>query len=105
MPQFMVYKNKNSATKARVPYLLDVQSNLLSELETCVVIPLYAATAIKGKPLTVLTPVIEVEGRELVAMTPQLAGISKKELGAEVADLAAHRDKIIAALDFLITGI
>ncbi|MFZ5560750.1 MAG: CcdB family protein [Pseudomonadota bacterium] len=38
-------------------------------------------------------------------MTPQLAGISRKELGAEVAELTAHRDNIIAALDFLVTGI
>lgn len=105
MPQFTVYKNKNPATKARVPYLLDIQSNLLSELETRVVVPLYAATAMKGKILTVLTPVIEIEGRELVAMTPQLAGIAKKELGAEVADLTTYRNSIIAALDFLVTGI
>lgn len=54
MPQFSVYKNKNAATKARVPYLLDVQSNLLSELETRVVVPLNLATAMKGNALTVL---------------------------------------------------
>lgn len=83
MPQFSVYKNKNSETKARVPYLLDVQSNLLSELETRVVVPLYAATAMKGAALTVLTPTFEVEGKEYVAMTPQLAGISRKELASE----------------------
>lgn len=105
MPQFTVYKNKNSATKARVPYLLDIQSNLLSELETRVVIPLYSAAAMKGKTLTVLTPAVEIEGKSCVAMTPQLAGISKKELGAEVTDMEAHRDIIIAALDFLVTGI
>lgn len=105
MPQFSVYKNKNAATKARVPYLLDVQSNLLSELETRVVVPLYAATAIKAGAMTVLTPRLEVEGKELVAMTPQLSGISRKELGAEVGQLADQRDTIIRALDLLITGI
>lgn len=105
MPQFSVYKNKNAATKARVPYLLDVQSNLLSELETRVVVPLYAAAAIKASAMTVLTPRFEVEGKELVAMTPQLAGISRKELGAEVGQLAGQRDPIIRALDLLITGI
>lgn len=105
MLQFTVYKNKNSATKARVPYLLDIQNNLLSELETRVVIPLYATATMKGKALTVLTPAIEIDGKDYVAMTPQLAGISKKELGAEVAELTAYRDRIIAALDFLVTGI
>jgi len=105
MPQFSVFKNKNPATKARVPYLLDIQSNLLSELETRVVVPLYAATAMKGKAIAVLTPTFEIEGKEYVAMTPQLAGISRKELGAEVEELTAYRDNIIAALDFLVTGI
>lgn len=105
MPQFTVYKNKNSGTKARIPYLLDVQSNLLSDLDTRIVIPLYMPTALKGKTLTTLTPTVAVEDKAYVLMTPQLAGISIKELGAEVADLAAHRDCIVAALDFLITGI
>lgn len=105
MPQFSVYKNKNAATRARVPYLLDVQSNLLSELETRVVVPLYTATALKGNALTVLNPRLEVEGKELVAMTPQLAGISRKELGAEVGKLTEQRDSIMRALDFLIAGI
>lgn len=105
MPQFMVYTNKNPATKSRVPYLLDVQSNLLSELETRVVIPLYSSTALKGKVLTMLTPVFEIEGKDYILMTPQLAGISKKELGVEVFDLDTNRDAIISALDFLITGI
>lgn len=105
MPQFIVYRNKNPATKARIPYLLDVQSNLLSELDTRVVIPLYVSTALKGKMLTTLTPTFEIEGKEYVLMTPQLAGISRKELGAEVAVFSTHRDAIITALDFLITGI
>lgn len=105
MPQLTVYKNKNSSTKARIPYLVDVQSDLLSELDTRIVIPLFISTALKGKALTTLTPTLQIEGRACVLMTPQLAGISKKELGDEVEDLAAHRDSIIAALDFLITGI
>lgn len=105
MPQFSVYKNKNAATRARVPYLLDVQSNLLTELETRVVVPLYVAATLKGSSMTVLTPRFEVEGRELVAMTPQLAGISRKELGAEVAQLNDQGNAIVQALDFLITGV
>jgi toxin CcdB len=60
---------------------------------------------LKGKVLTTLTPTFEIEGKEYVLMTPQLAGISKKALGAEAADFSLHRDAIIAAIDFLITGI
>jgi toxin CcdB len=38
-------------------------------------------------------------------LTPQLAGVSRKEMGATVADLSERRNEIIAALDLLTTGI
>ncbi len=40
MPQFAVYRNRNAATRARYPLLLDVQSDLLAGMGTRVVIPL-----------------------------------------------------------------
>jgi len=98
-------KNTNSATKAAVPFLLDVQSDLIAELGTRVVVPLLTASAMKGKILKTLTPTFEIEGRQYVMVTPQLAGIAKKQLGTRVAELSAQRDEIIAALDLLITGI
>ncbi|MCY1181244.1 CcdB protein [compost metagenome] len=50
-------------------------------------------------------PVFEVEGTPVVMLTPQLAGVSRKVLGKQVADLSAMRNEIIAALDLLITWI
>ncbi|MFZ5531584.1 MAG: CcdB family protein [Pseudomonadota bacterium] len=47
------------ATRARVPCFLDVQGSLLSALEARVVVPLYAATALKDNALTVLNPPIQ----------------------------------------------
>lgn len=105
MPQFAVYRNTNPATRAAVPLLLNVQSDLLAELGTRVVVPLYTATAMQGKTLRTLTPLCEIEGEAYLMMTPQMAGIARKQLGAVVADLSAQRDEIIAALDLLITGI
>ena len=40
MAQCTVYHNKNPQTNAHIPYLLDVQSNLLASLATCVVVPI-----------------------------------------------------------------
>jgi toxin CcdB len=105
MPQFAVHRNKNPATKARIPFLIDVQSELLADLGTRVVIPLHPEGAFAGKVLTTLTPTFEIEGGRYLMMTPQLAGIPKKVLGPQVASLSVQRDIIIAALDFLITGI
>ncbi|MGH8492465.1 MAG: CcdB family protein [Moraxellaceae bacterium] len=105
MPQFTAYKNSNAATKARFPFLLNVQSNLLDELETRVVIPLMPLTALKGKALTRLMPIVKIADADYVLLTPQLAGIARKELGATAADLSDQRDTIMAAMDFLLTGI
>lgn len=105
MPQFAVHRNPNAATKAAVPFLLDVQSDLIAELGTRVVVPLYTAAAMKGKTLKTLTPTFEIENKQYVMVTPQLAGIARKQLGAQVTDLSARRDEIMAALDLLITGI
>jgi len=88
-----------------VPFLLDVQSDLIAELATRVVVLLYTATAMKGKTLRTLTATFEIDDKQYVMVTPQLAGIAKRQLGAQVADLSAQRNEIIAALDLLITGI
>jgi toxin CcdB len=104
MAQFAVYRNKSPSSKASIPYLLDVQSDLLSKLGTRVVVPLFEKKALGIKPLIKLTPEFEIDGKTCVLMTPQLAGIPTKELGEPVGDLAQHRTVIIAALDLLIAG-
>ena len=105
MPQFDVYRNANPASRARVPYLLDVQSDLLDALSTRIVVPLCKPEVLAGKPAERLNPLFEIDGRKLVMLTPELAGVSRKALGEQVATLATERLAIIAALDLAINGI
>jgi toxin CcdB len=105
MAQFDVYRNSNPATRARIPYLLDVQSDLLDPLATRIVVPLCKPDVLSGKPAERLNPAFEIEGRKLFMLTPELAGVSRKALGERVANLAAERAAIIAALDLAFTGI
>ena len=105
MAQFDVYRNANPATRARIPYLLDVQSDLLDPLATRVVVPLCKPEVLKGKLAEQLNPVLEVEGRKMAMLTPELAGVSRKILGEQIGNLSDERSSIIAALDLLITGI
>jgi toxin CcdB len=105
MGQFAVHRNPNPATRSAIPLLLDVQNDLLEDLGTRVVIPLYKAGADDGQAIERLTPRVEVAGASYIAMTSELAGIPRKSLGAQVADLAHRRNAIVAALDFLFTGI
>ena len=105
MAQFSVHKNKNPKTRAAFPFLVNVQSDLLRDLRTRVVVPLVKQTTIGKKPMKDLTPVVDVEGHKYLMLTPQLAGIAVSDLGAEVGSVASSRDEIVAALDFLVTGI
>ena len=105
MPQFDVYRNADPASRASYPLLLDVQSNLLSALNTRVVVPLRPMPAVKKQLMGNLTPALEIEAKAFAMLTPQLAGVNRKQLGPQVAHLGKQRQAIIAALDFLITGI
>jgi|SRR5437867_4689012 len=105
MAQFDVYRNPNPAGRARIPYLLDVQSDLLDPLVTRVVVPLCKAEVLKAKLAERLNPVFEVEGRKVVMLTPELAGVPTKALGRQVGNLADQRSAVLAALDLVFTGI
>lgn len=104
MAQFAVYKNRSARTKAAFPFLVDVQSDLLEDLQSRVVIPLGRGAALTKKALTHLTPILQFEGEDYVLMTPELASIARSDLGAATGSLARRRDAILAAMDFLLTG-
>lgn len=105
MPQFAVYKNKNPKSKGAFPYLVDIQADLLSNLQTRVVAPLTKLTALRKKPIKDLTPIVQIDGSQYLVLIPQLAGIPLSELGQPVANLSAHREVFVEAIDFLITGV
>ena len=104
MAQFAVYRNKSPRSKSTYPFLVDVQSDLLDELQTRVVIPLSKTSALAKRPLSNLTPALKFDGETYVLMTPQLAGVAKTDLGAPIASLGEQRPAIVAAIDFLLMG-
>jgi len=105
MAQFDVHRNANPASRTRYPLLLNVQTELLSELNTRAVVPLCPAPRMKGRLLGRLTPVLQIKGKPYVMVTAQLAGIAAHQLGTKVAELSGQRQHVLAALDFLITGV
>lgn len=105
MHQFTVCENANPASRKLYPYLLNVQSDLIEETETRVVIPLHPVGR-GGEPvMSSLSPVLDIAGRQHVLMTPLIAGVGLARLGRPVADLSQERPIIMAALDLLISGI
>jgi toxin CcdB len=105
MGQFCAYKNPNPVTRAQYPLLLDIQSDLLSELRTTVVIPMTPSKLAAPMSLTRLNPNIVIDGKTFTVMTQELAGVDRNQLGAKAYDLSPYRSEIIAAVDFVLSGI
>jgi len=104
MAQFDVYLNPNAATRKSIPYLLDVQADLLDTLATRVVVPLILAEEM-GLAAKHLNPQFKIKGVAVVMSSAELAGVPNRSLGDKVATLKNKRNEIITALDLLITGI
>src|SRR5262245_6863199 len=103
MAQFDVYKNNDPKSKQDVPYLLDVQASILDVLATRVVAPLRKPSS-REAPLPRLNPLLEIKNGVYSLQIHELAAVKRAHLGPPVVNLVEQRDKIIAALDFLVVG-
>jgi len=99
-----VYPNPDRRTSAVIPFVVDVQSELLDSLPGCVVIPLARADALETLPVLRLNPTFNIDSIALIALTQDIASVPRRMLKSPVTDLTTHRDDILAALDFLFTG-
>ncbi|SDK12256.1 toxin CcdB [Methylophilus rhizosphaerae] len=104
MARFDVYANTGSHAST-TPYLLDIQSDLLSGLDSRMVIPLrHLAQFPRVKLPSELTPVFNIEGVDCLLETPKMGAVPQRLLRLPVMSLAASHDQITAALDFLFQG-
>ena len=107
MAQFEVYRNSGKYSKI-VPFMVDVQSDILSNFDTRVVIPLQSAEFVKSENIDVisrLNPILTVCDSEVILATQQMAAVHIRELGKKVDSLESKRLEIISALDVLTGGI
>ena len=105
MSQFSLYQNNDKSTATAYPYFGDGQSEMLDTLNTRLVIPLTSVEMLEKKAPTHLCPVIHIDEGDFVILTHQMASVPTKILRDPVNDLSTFRNEIIAAIDFLITGI
>ncbi len=104
MPRFDVFSNSGMHANT-TPFLLNVQSDLLDGLDSCLVIPLRSVEHFAKVNLpTRLTPVFNILGKDYILETPKMASVPKRTLKSFVVTLAAEREHITAALDFLFQG-
>lgn len=92
--------NPHNQPDGDTPYLLVVQGDYVDVRTSRVVIPLVDASSlvpVKGG----LMPEFQIEGRDLVLATPQIAGIHVRDIGTVVASAAERMYEIRRAIDIL----
>ena len=105
MARFDIYPNPGQTKKSDVPFLLEVQGDLLSALDSRVVVPLRRVDRFDKVALPKnLAPTFEIDGLTCFMETPKLAAVPARILKSPVASLANHQATVTAALDFLFQG-
>jgi toxin CcdB len=104
MAQFDVYLNPQVASREFVPYIVDVQSQLIGQLTTRLVMPLSRVGLGRGSVPVNLCPVVDIEGESLLLMAHLAAPVTVRALGQPVASLAHLASNITGALDAVISG-
>ena len=103
MPQLDIYANEDPASREIIPFLLDIQHALHSDLGTRLVIPL-----VRGVPQRQCIPRLclsfSIGSEELTLSTPEMGAYPVANLGGKVGSLSHRRSEILAAIDFLHSG-
>jgi len=98
MARFDVYRNPAGAG-----CLLDSQTDVLSHLNTRVVVPLLPMSS-APQPARALNPGFDIGEETLVMCTQFMAAVPANILKNPLASLSGRRDDIVAAIDLLMQG-
>ena len=100
MAQFDVYKNENERTNKNVPYLVDIQNDILFSLDTRIVIPLVSSL---GK-VDGLTKELKINDETFYLYTDQIAAVPLSLLSEKVCSFKEQSEDIKNSIDFLVYG-
>jgi len=103
--QFDVYANPSARMRDVYPYVIDVQSDLLSALATRMVVPL-ALTNLTAHDLPRrLCPLITINAKPCMLVPFEAAPLDKRLLKEEIASVRDSAHEIIASMDAVLSGI
>ena len=98
MARFDVYVNPDGNG-----FLVDVQADLMSHLNSRLVIPLVSSN-IAPTPIKVLNPIFQIEDATYLMLTQQMAAVSVQILRKPALNVNHRRDEVVAAIDLLLQG-
>ncbi|MBV1789632.1 CcdB family protein [Marinobacterium sp. D7] len=105
MDQFDLYVNTDKDTNKTYPYFVDIQNSLLDTLNSRVVIPLTPIKKSEKNYPENLCPIVKINNENFALLTHQITSVSVNFLKKKETSLSSKRDDIVAAIDFLVTGI
>ena len=103
MRQFDVFANPIAALRRQRPYIVLVQSAAIGPRDRAVFMPLVTAQIVKDVPR--LMPQLEVLKQTLWLAPFDPAVAPLRAMGDPVANIAGERDRLLAAIDLVFTGV
>ena len=97
MPRFDVYRTASGGL------VVDVQSDILPEIGTRVVVPLIPKASVPPA-LPRLHPVLKFENEQFVMATHLMASLPRRAMGSRVGSVTSHYDEIVSAIDMVFNG-
>lgn len=98
MARFHIYKLKSGRG-----FVVVLQADLLDDLKTRVVAPLFRSDLFRT-PVGRVTPVLVIEGITYFVAVYLMAAIPLSQLGDMILDASAHADELTRAIDFTFQG-
>lgn len=102
MAQFDVHRNRGRSREA-IPFVVVVQSSLYDEYSRRVVVPLVKKSYLNMVSHPRFNPTFRVSNIPVVLHPLEIVSVPKDKLGKLVSSLAKDSDRIIDALDELIS--
>lgn len=102
MAQFDVHRNTGKNRDA-IPFVVVVQSSLLDSYRRRVVVPLVRKSALGKIGNASFNPTFKVAGISVVLHPLEIVSVPTERLGKSVASLDPDGNRIMAALDELLT--
>jgi len=102
MPQFDVHRNAGKSQDA-IPYVVVVQSSLFDNYRRKVVVPLVRKTTLGKISNARFNPTFRIQGVTVVLHPLEIGSVPVERLGESIATLASEGNRIMDALDELLT--
>jgi toxin CcdB len=104
MAQFDVHRNPG-ANSDSIPFIVVVQSSIFDGYQRRVVVPLVRKAHLEKIGYERFNPTFTIRSTAVVLHPLEIVSIPVDKLGARVGSLADHGDRIIGALDELLSRV